>query len=331
MLATISLCSGGVQAMGDWLTAEQAIAYAHLTTEALALALPGITLPVSEPETAPQLHAAGTSFAGLPAALAVVRVSSGSALEVLSLVVAEPFRRLGLAGNLLAWLRCEARRLRCSTLMVCFPHDHASTAAMERLTPASQGWSHEPGLRLVHLNRGGLQALLDRVVPMVEPWQRSSRFRSVAWSELSAQQRQQLTTVEQVPRWALPDHVALGDSVSELDAAVSQVLLDQETPTGWLLANRVGASRVRVTAWWVRPALQGKGLALLLLKPAIAVALDCQPAYTACSFGIAADNQSMLRLSKRHLEPFSYQQQTTTKASQRSCVNQLASNGCCSC
>lgn len=114
--------------MADWLTAEQAIAYANLTTEALALALPSITVP------------------GLPAALIVVRCSSCSALELLSLVVAEPFRRLGLAGNLLAWLVREAQRLHSPTLIVSFPRDHASTAAMQRLMPASQGCSHVPGL-----------------------------------------------------------------------------------------------------------------------------------------------------------------------------------------
>ena len=156
--------------MADWLTPDQTCAYTGLTTEALALALPTITVPNHEPAPATKLHAAGTSFAGLPAALAVVRCSSGSALEVLSLVVAEPFRRLGLAGNMLAWLGREAQWLHCSTLILSFPSDHSSSATMERLTSHSQGWSHAPGLRLVHFDRKGLEALLERVDPIAAQW-----------------------------------------------------------------------------------------------------------------------------------------------------------------
>ena len=212
--------------MGVWLTATQAIAYAGLTTEALAMSLPGITAPSLESGATSTLHAAGSSFAGLPAAFAVVRCSSGSAFEVLSLVVAEPFRRLGLARALLQWLVIEAQHFGYSSIAVSFPGQHASTFAMERLTPSRQG----------------------------------------------------------------PDQVLLGDGISAFDAAVSHVLLDEDQPAGWLIAHRVGSSLGRVTAWWVRPDLQGRGLALMLLKPAIAMGLEREPAFASCSFGIAADN-----------------------------------------
>ena len=300
--------------MTSWLTAEDAHAYSGLTTEALALALPTITIPNLEGATATKIHAAGSKFAGLPAAFAVVRCSSGSALEILSLVVAEPFRRLGLASNLLAWLGNEAQQLHCSSLILSYPRDHANTQAMERLTPTRQGWSHEPGLRLVHLDRKGLEALLERVNPIGVQCKRSKRFRVVAWSALSPPQHQLLNAVEQVPQWARPNHSGNSDELGAIDSAVSQVLLDQEQPMGWLLAHRVGRSRIRVTAWWIRPGLQGRGFGLMLLKPAIAKALQCQPIYTVCSFGIASDNVSMLRLSRKQLEPISFQQQEATRA-----------------
>ena len=300
--------------MTSWLTAEHACAYTGLTTEALALTLATIRVPNLEPAAATKIHAAGSSFAGLPAALAVVSCSSGSMLEVLSLVVAKPFRRLGLASNLLAWLGSEAQHLHCSGLILSYPNDHANTQAMERLTPTGQGWYHAPGLRLVHLDRKGLEALLERVNPVAEKCLRSNRFRVVAWSALSASQRQQLMAVEQVPPWAMANHAEIGDALGAIDPAVSQVLLDQEQPAGWLLAHRVGTSRIRVTAWWIRPALQGRGLGLMMLKPAIATALQRQPVYTVCSFGIAADNLTMQRFSRRQLEPLSYQQQEATRA-----------------
>lgn len=91
--------------------------------------------------------AAGQTFAGLPAAMAVVRQAPDSALEVISLAVAMLFRRLGLARQLLLWLQAEAQRLGCTSLSLSYPLAHASTAATERLTA---GWQHSPGLRLGH-------------------------------------------------------------------------------------------------------------------------------------------------------------------------------------
>lgn len=300
--------------MAVWLTAQQAISYAGLTTEALALSLPGITLPGFESSATSRLHAAGLSFAGLPAAFAVVRCCSSWAFEVLSLVVAEPFRRLGLARVLLKWLVNEAQHFGYSSVAVTFPRNHACTLAMERLTPKIQGWAHAPGLRLVHFDRKGLLALLDRVTPMAARWECSLRFRSIGWSALSAQQHQQITAAENVPVWALPDRVVLGDGISTFDATVSQVLLDNDNPAGWLLVNRIGSSLGRVTAWWVRPELEGKGLAVILLKPAIAMGLEREPAFAACSLGIGANSPMMQRLSRRCFEPFSCQQQVVTRA-----------------
>lgn len=301
--------------MSVWLTAQQASAYAHLTTEALALSLPTIRVPDSGGEHSVGLCAAASSFAGLPAALAVIQLSSGRVLDVLSLVVAEPFRVLGLATQLCDWLRCEAKRLGLHALMISFPLDHLFTGAMERLTDPGQGWSHSPGLRLVHLNRDGLQGLMDRMSPLVDQWGRSDRFQTLSWRDLNPKQLDQLQGVRDAPHWAQFDSGDPGAVLGHLDEAVSQVLLERESPVGWLLAHHVGVSRIRVSVWWIQPYLQGQGIALMLLRPAIAHALARKPAYESSSFGIAASSGSMLRLSKRHLETFAYQVQANKRAS----------------
>jgi len=142
--------------MSCWLTSEQAGLYAHLTTETLRLALPEVTIP-SAAAFLPQgkLVAAGNTFAGFPAALVVGRFSAERAdLELLSVVVAEPFRRLGFAKQLLDWLHAEAIRLGWASLTLSYPLGHACTPAMTRLTDSQQGWRRLPGLRLVHLDFG---------------------------------------------------------------------------------------------------------------------------------------------------------------------------------
>ncbi len=83
--------------MSAWLTAEQAHHYGQLTTASLALSLDGLAIhDASSAQQSHQLFAAGLTFAGLPAALVMLRTTSVASLEVLSLAVSETFGRLGL-------------------------------------------------------------------------------------------------------------------------------------------------------------------------------------------------------------------------------------------
>lgn len=103
--------------MPRWLAPEQARTFAHLTTPSLALALDGVVGPDASPsEPIDALMAAGQTFAGLPAAMAVVKPAPDPALEVISLAVAVPFRRLGLVKRhpLLVGSCCCGSRLRPS-------------------------------------------------------------------------------------------------------------------------------------------------------------------------------------------------------------------------
>lgn len=301
--------------MPRWLVPEQACTFAHLTTPSLALALDGVVDPDGSPSAPTDaLMAAGQTFAGLPAAMAVVRQSPDAALEVISLAVAEPFRRLGLARQLLLWLQAEALRLGFMSLSLSYPLAHASTAAMKRLTAA---WQHSPGLRLVHLDRAAAAALVQRLSPLALRWLRSGRFSLVSWQAMGADLRCRLQQrLEQAPSWAWP--ASADTALGQRDDQISQVLLDHDVVIGWLIAHRVGRSLFRVTQWWVAPDWQGRGVALVLLHQAVADALLAQPVYLSGSFGVAAASEEMLQICRRHLEPLA----STVQA------NQLASWEC---
>jgi hypothetical protein len=225
--------------MTCWLSSEQALPFGHLTTASLAVALDGLVVPTAQaPMSTDALLAAGQSFAGLPAALAVVKLTPHDALEVISLAVAEPFRQLGLARQLLLWLQAQVQLLGCRSLSLSYPLGHFSTVAMERLT---SGWQHSPGLRLVHLDRAGGSALVQRLAPLAARWQRSGRFALVRWQDMTADlQRRLERRQQQAPSWAWS---ATADAaLGQRDALISQVLLDQDAVVGWLAAHRVGLS-----------------------------------------------------------------------------------------
>jgi len=291
-----------------WLTPDRGRAYAALTTPTLAPLLGDIGIP--EPVHQAQHHglwAAGATFSGLPGALALLKRSTLQ-VEIISLVVATRFRRLGMAGMLLGWLRDEIQSLGYRSIRVCYPLNHPSTTAMARLTDAQQGWTHAPGQRLVHLNRAGAEVLLQRLTTLTAHWQRSPRFQARPWSALTPAQRVALDGLRhQAPAWACPmqpaDRVGPWHGVQRRDDTASHLLLDQGEPAGWIVVDRLGEALLRVSQWWVSPRLQGRGIGLLLLQRALQIGLSHQPLPEEGCFGIGAGSDAMLALSRRHLEP----------------------------
>ena len=108
--------------MSFWLAPENAEAFKHLTTPGLARALSGVSPPGSHASLLlpVSLLAAGAFFANTPAALAVLRPGSDQSVDILSVVVAEPFRRLGLATELLRWIQAQALHLGWRSITVSY-------------------------------------------------------------------------------------------------------------------------------------------------------------------------------------------------------------------
>lgn len=310
-----------------WLAGEQTAAYAHLATEAVAMGLSQIEPPAAAPAETPHgVHfAAGLRFAGMPAGLAVLRQehrSQPADLTLLSLVVTPQLRRLGLARELLTWVRQQAQQLGWQALTVSYPLDHSCTAAMEKLTSATEGWHHTPGLLLLQLNRNGAAQLVERLTPLVTHARQSGRFGLTSWDDLPATVRNLLGPNLKAPVWAWPQDDHGNDPLHELDRSISTVLTDGPQPAGWLTAHRVGARLFRVSQWWVQPALQGTGAALLLLHRAVGAALQSPNDYEMGTFGMAPQNTQVIRLCKRKIAPLA-----TGSCQQRQAQIQLAQEG----
>lgn len=295
--------------MISWLAGEQTGPYAHLASDAVALGLPRVQPPATvATDQQPGAHiAAGLRFAGMPAALAVLRSQQSRAageLGLLSLVVTPHLQGLGLARDLLGWLRVELKQRGWSRLSVSYPLDHRCTAAMEKLTRSSEGWTHRPGLQLMQFDRSGAAQLVQRLAPVVRHAQRQQRFSLQAWHDLAAGTRRGLGDCLRAPDWAHPREDGPEDPLQTLDPAISSVLLDRGQPAGWITAHRVGARLCRISQWWVKPELQGSGIALLLLYQAVQEALRSPDGYACGSFGMEPGNMQALTLCARKIAPF---------------------------
>jgi ribosomal protein S18 acetylase RimI-like enzyme len=295
--------------MISWLVGEQTEAYAHLATDAVAKGLAQVHRPdtIAEDHHGSVHFAAGMRFAGMPAALVVLReqdIGERGDVALLSLVVAPQLRSLGLARELLNWVLKALQQLGRTALSLSYPLDHNCTPAMEKLTKTSEGWIHRPGLQLMQLDRSGATQLVQRLIPLVRHAQRSGRLAIKPWSDLAANTRQSLGAALDAPKWAHPRDDWGQDPLQALDPSISAVLLDGGQPAGWIGAHRVGERLFRVSQWWVKPELQGSGVALLLLHHAVRGALQSTHGYSCGTFGMEADNTRALNLCQRKIAPF---------------------------
>ena len=295
--------------MISWLTGEQAVAFEALATNAVAMGLKRSVVPQSTPVMSPggiRQLAAGIRFAGIPAGLAVLRQDlqrDPTGVRLLSLAVTTPLRQLGLARDLLSWLRGQAPLLGWRSLGLSYPLNHACTAAMQQLTLNADGWHQSDGMQLVHLDRRGGAELLQRLADSVARARRRGRFGLLAWGELPERNRQELGPALQAPKWAWPADDNGQDPVQNLDIEISTVLLDSGQPAGWLMAHLLGPRLFRVSQWWVKPDLQSHGAALLLLHRAIEGALASPIGYTMGTFGMESSNTPAIRLCARKILP----------------------------
>jgi len=295
--------------MIKWLTGEQTAAFKSLATEAVAMGLKSVVVPQSTPVMSPsgiRLLAAGICFAGIPAGLAVLRQDlqhDQTAVRLISLAVTTPLRQLGLARDLLSWLRGQAPLLGWRSLGLSYPLNHACTAAMHQLTLSADGWHQSDGMQLVHLDRQRGAELLQRLAGSVAKGRRTGRFDLLAWGELPERSRQELGPALQAPKWAWPADDNGQDPLQSLDIEISTVLLDSGQPAGWLMAHLLVPRLFRVSQWWVKPDLQSHGAALLLLHRAIEGALASPIGYAVGSFGMDLGNTPAIRLCARKILP----------------------------
>lgn len=293
--------------MANWLSLEDFSDYSHLTVDSFSAKAANLQTPVPKKiNNSSVLYAAGKAFCGIPAALMILRSTQDGGVEILSLFVAKPFRRLGLASKMMAWIAVEALRLGWHTLRVSYALDHSSTCAMQHLTSTRIGWTHAKGLKLFHLNRNAGEDLIGSLSRFEHRNRSPTDYIIKSLHELSDNELERFYRHNSSPAWArqalLHDELGIG----KRDELVSHVLIIAGCIQGSLIAERVGQSLLRVSQWWVAGELQGSLAASKLLYKAVTMSLTCYPKYTKACFGVSADNQKMLSICRRHFESVVY-------------------------
>ena len=291
--------------MAFWLTPATAPAFGHLTSPALGQPLAEVRSPDdwSKGPVFGSILAAGIWFAAQPAALAILHPGQNMSVEVISLVVADSYRRLGLASELLGWIKDQSLMRGWVGVSLSFALSHPFAAAMRRLTSAQQGWRHSEGLRVIHFDRLGAERLVQRLEPLVLRLQRSARFSMISWGDSPTDMQRLMGERLLGLQSAASPQLYVDGLCASLDHSISTVLLIDGSPSGWLMAHCIDRSLFRVTHWWVTPEWRGKGIGLLLLCRAVREFIRADGVYDFGCFSVSPANSAMLHLCRRQIEP----------------------------
>jgi GNAT superfamily N-acetyltransferase len=270
----------------ETLDAGTAPAYAHL-----AFPRDRPVLGTLEPQG--RAVAVGAHLLGLPAGLALARATAnGARAEVLSLMVAAPYRRRGVGTALLQALTAELRRRGCRQARGMYWEGLRGRPVVERVFETC-GWQPASPVRLFIFRRPDTR---DRWY--FEPRALPDGLSLSCWAEVTREE------IEALQMQCVSD-ARYRDARLSLDVAAEPpeglVLRHQDEIVGWLHLRRLVPDTVLHSGFWVRQDHRQGEAALALLAEAVRWA--CEAGIVWHWDYVPHDNARLLALVEFYLGP----------------------------
>jgi GNAT superfamily N-acetyltransferase len=275
---------------------------------------------------APGCYGLAVSLLGLPLGLLLVQIRGpfwGRNAEVISLMVAERFRRRGLATWLLDTAQKALAKAGCRELRLSYPKMEEIEPAMLRLCADERGWQAAGGTLLYSCNVGDVPAFLASLSSYNDRLLAAWPLACIAYGDLTEQQLRRSLRRLKPPGWAHPPlPKTTEEGWGQLDPQLSKGLLLGDELVGWCLCHRISGTAHRITVAYVGEAYQSKGwMVVPLLKTVAAVeawnaSTDRNPDH-GIRFGIRDENIAMLRFAERRIKPFAIKATLTVERVKR--------------
>jgi uncharacterized protein (TIGR03032 family) len=226
--------------------------------------------------------------AGVMVGFAIAERRADGGAQLLSLKVDPLWRRRGIGTGLLQRLMVFLAKENIAPLTLRYIASPEISACFEPIL-SRLGWS-QPRTDFVLLEGSSHQlAAIDWAdrFPITAP------YSLLPWQELTGEQRAQAAALDAPPELQPPA------DPRGVEPSICLALLHHNTPVGWLLAHRTGASSVRYSSLYVAPAHRGRARALALLAEGFR--RQHAAAIPTARAAIDRRNTAMLRLLKRHL------------------------------
>jgi ribosomal protein S18 acetylase RimI-like enzyme len=220
---------------------------------------------------------------------AIAERQSGDAAALRSLCVDPAWRRQGIGTGLLARLQRFIDQDGIGSLTLHYQASELSQLALEPIL-RRLGWSQPNTDFLLLEGQADQLAAVPWAIdhPIAEPYQLTP------WSDLNDQQ------LQQVHQLGAPGTLLPPADPRRIEPAVSLALLHSNDLVGWVLAERLSTNSLRYSSFFVAEHQRGRARGPALLANAFNRQQQAKIPFARAA--IAADNQSMLRLLKRHLK-----------------------------
>lgn len=304
----------------EWLTRDTFDTYLLFAPASIDQA-PSICCPLRRWQHA-GCHALGVSFLGLPIGLLLLQ-TRGSVLnrsaEVISLAIAESFRRRGLATRLLEATVQACTAAGISLLSLSYPIDNNFAEVMARLCSVEKGWQPTGGTVLYHCSTGDVPAFLNTLRPYSHRLIRRTQLSCVPYMNVTAMQLLKAQLKLRPPKWAVPQLPDARDSGwGTLDPACSQALMQGSELVGWCLCHRISSDAHRISIAYIAESLQSQGhLVIPIIETVNELAKMSEKVSPGMEhslyFGVRTENKPMVRFSERRIQPHA---RTTTKTTE---------------
>jgi GNAT superfamily N-acetyltransferase len=225
-------------------------------------------------------------------------------------MVAERFRRRGLATHLLDNTRATLAKAGCRELRLAYPKSEALEPAMLKLCSNERGWQPSDGTVLYSCTVAEVPAFVASLKPYVDRFTALAPLHCIAYRDLNAQQVRQAVRQWKPPYWAVPPIPGeRSDGWGTFDDLISQGLLLNDALVGWCLCHRISETAHRMTVAYVGETFQRKGWMMLPVLKAVQTLEDWNAQQGknpdhGIRFGVQAKNKAMIHFAERRIKPF---------------------------
>ncbi|WP_017718806.1 GNAT family N-acetyltransferase [Kamptonema formosum] len=212
--------------------------------------------------------------------------------EIISLFVAPEFRHQGIGTALQGILEKGLAKNGCRQVSVSYPKTEITDQSLE---PMLRKLNWEPPQIKYLLG----QTTTDKIslAPWLHKYPLPAGFTVFTWSEVTAEERQQI-----LQGGGYPESLSPFGNAPRIEPLNSLGLRYNGEIVGWMICHRVAPDTIRYSVLYVRERFQKLGRGISLMAEAIKRQIASPVAYYKCA--VSAENPQMLQFLNRRLKPY---------------------------
>ena len=227
-------------------------------------------------------------------------IANTTKAEIISLFVEPNYRNQGIGSNLIQYLEKGLIKVGYKEVLVNYKASKITATDFEPLL-VNCGWK-KPQTTMI-LGMGTPETIIAKApwLNHLSKYQLPSDLEIFLWKDLNPEEREEILKRQNQQPW-YPEILSPFHPDSRLESINSLGLRYRGEVVGWMINHRVAEDTIRYSILFVAKEFQRSGKAMLLLAESIRLQLESSVPFG--KFAVQIENQSMLRIVRRHLTPY---------------------------